>query len=60
MAYGLFLCAFALIPNNLAGRAAFLFCGGLLLAIGVALGAASRRALRRGRRGSEKDRTDAA
>jgi Na+/proline symporter len=47
MAYGLFLCAFALIPNNMAGRIAFLFCGGLLVAIGLALRLASRRALRR-------------
>lgn len=47
LAYGLFLCAFALIPNNMAGRLAFLFCGGLLSAIGVALRIASRNALRR-------------
>ena len=47
IAYGLFLSAFALIPNNLTGRIAFLFCGGVLIAIGVALKIASQRALRR-------------
>lgn len=47
IAYGLFLGAFALIPNNPAGRTAFLFCGGVLLVIGLALRAASQRALQR-------------
>lgn len=47
VAYGLFICAFAFIPNNMAGRIAFLFCGGLLVGIGVALKLAAKRALRR-------------
>lgn len=47
LAYGLFLAAFALIPNNIGGRIAFLFCGGLLVVIGVALRIASKRALKR-------------
>jgi len=47
LAYGLFLAAFALIPNNISGRLAFLFCGGVLALIGIALRIASRRALER-------------
>jgi len=52
LAYGLFLSAFALIPNNVAGRLAFLFCGGVLVVIGVALRMAARRTLRRQRQAS--------
>jgi hypothetical protein len=41
LVYGAAIAAFALMPNNLAGRLSFLFCGAVILAIGWAL---SRRA----------------
>ncbi|MDQ8186755.1 sodium:solute symporter family protein [Pelagicoccus sp. SDUM812002] len=37
MIYGGFVALLAIIPNPLSGRIAFLFCGGVLLAIGYAL-----------------------
>ncbi len=33
--YGLAICLFTLIPNNFAGRMGFLFCGTVMLAIGI-------------------------
>lgn len=52
LGYGAFVCLLALIPNPLAGRLAFVFCGGVVSAVGAALrraGRARRRALRRHR-----------
>ncbi len=43
LAYGAFITLLALIPNPWAGRAGFLFCGGVVLAIGGALRHAARR-----------------
>lgn len=37
LAYGAFIMALALIPNPASGRAGFLFCGGVVALIGVAL-----------------------
>jgi len=41
--YGVFISLLALIPNPLIGRLGFLFCGGVVLAIGLALRKASAR-----------------
>lgn len=43
LAYGAFITLLALIPNPWSGRAGFLFCGGVVLAIGLALRRAARR-----------------
>jgi SSS family solute:Na+ symporter len=43
IAYGVFVCALALIPNTVVGRLAFLSCGGVVLLIGGALILTSRR-----------------
>lgn len=43
IAYGVFVCLLALIPNSLVGRLAFLGCGGIVLLIGGALILSSRR-----------------
>jgi Na+/proline symporter len=43
LAYGGFVSLLALIPNPMAGRLAFLGCGGIVLVIGAALVATSRR-----------------
>jgi solute:Na+ symporter, SSS family len=43
LAYGIFVCLLALIPNSLIGRFAFLGCGGVVLLIGAALILSSRR-----------------
>ena len=43
LAYGLFVCLLALIPNSVVGRLAFLGCGGVVLLIGAALVLSSRR-----------------
>jgi SSS family solute:Na+ symporter len=43
LAYGVFVCLLALIPNPLVGRLAFLGCGGVVLLIGAALLLSSRR-----------------
>ncbi|MBC7365580.1 MAG: transporter [Undibacterium sp.] len=43
ISYGAFVCLLALIPNPLAGRLAFLFCGGLVGTIGAALLYTSRK-----------------
>ena len=43
VAYGVFVCLLALIPNSAVGRAAFLGCGGVVLLIGAALILSSRR-----------------
>jgi solute:Na+ symporter, SSS family len=43
LAYGLFVCLLALIPNSAVGRVAFLGCGGVVLFIGTALVLSSRR-----------------
>lgn len=42
LAYGVFVCLLALIPNSLVGRLAFLGCGGVVLLIGGALILAAR------------------
>jgi solute:Na+ symporter, SSS family len=41
--YGAFITLLALIPNPLIGRAGFVFCGGVVVVIGLALRRASRR-----------------
>jgi solute:Na+ symporter, SSS family len=43
VAYGIFVCLLALIPNSVVGRFAFLGCGGVVLLIGAALILSSRR-----------------
>ena len=43
LAYGIFVCLLALIPNSTVGRLAFLGCGGVVLVIGGALILSSRR-----------------
>ncbi|MCC5021828.1 MAG: hypothetical protein J6386_03065 [Candidatus Synoicihabitans palmerolidicus] len=43
IAYGLFILALAFIPNSLGGRAGFVFCGLLVLAIGRLLRGRKRR-----------------
>jgi Na+/proline symporter len=43
IAYGIFVCLLALIPNPIAGRLAFLGCGGVVLLIGGALILSSHR-----------------
>ena len=43
IAYGVFVCILALIPNSAVGRFAFLGCGGVVLLIGAALILSSRR-----------------
>jgi len=43
VAYGIFVCVLALIPNPWVGRLAFLGCGGVVILIGVVLLAQSRR-----------------
>ena len=43
IAYGVFVCVLALIPNSLVGRLAFLGCGGVVLLIGAALILSSQR-----------------
>lgn len=42
LCYGAFICLLALIPNPVGGRLAFLFCGGVVLAVGFALRLARR------------------
>ncbi|MDF3055969.1 MAG: sglT 2 [Rariglobus sp.] len=46
LAYGGFILLLALIPNPLTGRLAFVFCGGIVLLIGVVLKRVSKRAAR--------------
>jgi hypothetical protein len=46
VAYGIFVCVLALIPNLWVGRLAFLGCGGSVILIGVVLLAQSRRQLK--------------
>jgi Na+/proline symporter len=46
MAYGLFVCVLAVIPNPWVGRLAFLGCGGVVIFIGAVLLAQSRRQLK--------------
>ena len=41
--YGGFVTVLVLIPNPLAGRAAFLFCGGLIAGVGALLFRASKK-----------------
>ncbi len=43
LCYGGFICLLAAIPNPLPGRIAFLFCGGVVVAIGLGLRHAARR-----------------
>jgi hypothetical protein len=43
IAYGVFVCALALIPNPWVGRLAFIGCGGVVVVIGAVLLAQSRR-----------------
>lgn len=43
LGYGTFITLLALIPNSWSGRVGFLFCGGVVLAIGLALRRAARR-----------------
>ncbi len=43
LAYGGFISLLALIPNPLSGRIGFIFCGGLVIAVGFALKRAARR-----------------
>jgi SSS family solute:Na+ symporter len=43
LAYGVFVCFLAIIPNSLVGRLAFLGCGGVVLLIGTALILSARR-----------------
>jgi hypothetical protein len=42
LAYGVFVCLLAFIPNPLVGRLAFLGCGGVVVLIGVLLIRAGR------------------
>ena len=46
IAYGVFVCALALIPNAWVGRLAFLGCGGVVILIGAVLLSQSRRQLK--------------
>jgi Na+/proline symporter len=41
--YGGFICLLSLIPNPLSGRISFLFCGGVVVAIGIGLRRSARR-----------------
>jgi len=41
--YGLFVTLLALIPNSITGRLAFLFCGGVIAGVGIALVLIGRR-----------------
>jgi Na+/proline symporter len=43
LAYGAFVCLLALVPNPLAGRLAFLGCGGIVLTVGAVLVRSGRR-----------------
>lgn len=43
MIYGVFILLLIAIPNALSGRGAFLFCGGVMFAVGLALYLTSRR-----------------
>jgi SSS family solute:Na+ symporter len=43
LAYGIFVCLLAVIPNSLVGRLAFVGCGGVVVLIGVALILSARR-----------------
>ncbi len=43
LCYGGFICLLALIPNPMTGRIAFVFCGGVVVAIGLGLRRAARR-----------------
>gem|GEM_PF-3795717 len=42
-AYGGLICLLALLPNDATGRLAFVFCGGVILSLGVIFYRVSRR-----------------
>ena len=42
ISYGAFICLLFLIPNPPAGRLAFIFCGGVLVAVGLLIGIQAR------------------
>ena len=45
LAYGTFIALLALIPNPVSGRLGFIFCGGVVIAVGLALKHAARRSV---------------
>jgi len=46
LVYGGFILLLMLIPNTSGGRLAFLFCGGVMFSVGVALHLAGKRKLK--------------